>query len=284
MGLWVPVGASEFGWSVSNVDGVIPTTAMGTAITPLINSKGSWSQVLSPVVLSEDIFGLRICFNSGFVSATARDLLVDIGVDPAGGSSYSVLIPDLLASCASSMQYGGIWYYFPIWVKAGSSIGARASVNSLNTNTVSCFIQAFGRPRDPRMAKVGTYVTAYGVVPSTSSGTPITPGTTSEGAWTSLGTMSKEAWWWQLGVGFNASSMGIRTYMLDVGVGAAATPRIVVNNQFYTIPATTEQLASPGMMVNSGYKIGSGNGVYGRMQASSTGGSGQSMAAYALGG
>lgn len=282
MGLWVPIGASEFGWSVSNIDGVTPTNALGQPILPAINSKGSWSGVLSPVLISEDIYGLRINFNSGFVSATARDMLADIGIDPAGGSSYSVLIPDLLASCAASMQYGGTNYYFPIRVPAGSSIAARASVNSLSTDPVYCWIQAYGRPRDPRMAKVGTRVTAYGVAASTSSGTPVDAGTTSEGTWTSLGNMSEEAWWWQLGMGFNASGMGIRTFMADLAIGDASNKRIAIKDHFYTIPAGTEQLASPGMTMNTGYRVASGT-IYGRLQASSFQ-SGSSLIAYGLGG
>jgi hypothetical protein len=282
MGLWVPIGASEFAWSVSNIDGVRPLNALGQPLLPAINSKGSWSQVLSPVLISEDIFGLRINFNSGFVSATARDMLADIGIDPSGGSSYSVLIPDLLASCAAAMQYGGINYYFPIRVPAGSSIAARASVNSLDTSTVSCWIQGYGRPRDPRMIKAGSYVTAYGVAPTLSAGTPVDAGTTDEGAWTTLGTISRRAWWWQLGMGFNATSMGIRTFMADLAIGDASNKRIAIQDHIYAIPVNTEQLTTPGMTMNTGYDVSSGT-IYARLQASSFQ-SGSSVIAYGLGG
>lgn len=282
MGLWVPVGSSEFGWSVSNIDGVTPTEAFGVAVTPQINTKGNWFQILSSALVSEDVFGLLINFNYGFVNGTARDMLSDVGVDPAGGSSYSVLIPNLYMCSPATYEHAGQSYYFPIWVRAGSSIAVRTSVNSLNTNTVSCWIRAFGRPRDPRMVKVGTYVDAYGAVPSTSTGTLVTPGTVSEGAWTSLGTISREAWWWQQGMGQNTGSMGLRWWSADLGIGDLSNKHVVIRDQLFSVIATNEQLASR-LAVNPGYKVSSGN-VYARLQASSSGGQTPAMVAYGLGG
>jgi hypothetical protein len=286
MGLWVPRGAAEFGWSVSNIDAVRPASAMGATITPAQNAKtGAYAEVLSAAILSEDCFGLLINFNNNFVTATNRNTICDIGVDPAGGTAYSILIPDLLASDASTLNAAsGQFYYFPIWIRAGSSVAVRASVAAATVGTLRCYMRVFGRPRDPRMAKVGTYVTAYGVVAASSQGTAVTSGTTSEGAWTSLGTISRRAWWWQLGMGISDASITANgIYHADLSVGDASNKRIVIADQPYTIPASTEQIATPGCTENCGYEVNSGN-VYGRLQCSGTADSGLSMVAYGLGG
>ncbi|MGH7949134.1 MAG: hypothetical protein ACREQF_07925, partial [Candidatus Binataceae bacterium] len=140
MGLWVPHGnLGTFAYRADSIGTTRPAANMGATVTPAQNSKGSYAQVFT--ALAFDAYFIAIQINSNNAAAAARDTIIDIGVDPAGGTSYTVLIPDLLGSCASNLAAisatagCGIWYYFPLWIKAGSTIGARASVNNATVGT-----------------------------------------------------------------------------------------------------------------------------------------------------
>lgn len=234
-----------------------------------------------------DVYGVFLNFNSGAVSTLAKDIIADIGVDPAGGTSYGVLIPDLLCSSASiGLHRGGVNYYFPIFIRAGSSIACRASVNNATVGTVRVWMRLFGQPRRPDLIKVGQYVTAVGIVSASSRGTTITAGTTSEGAWTSLGTPTRPHWWWQCGFGVNDGSLtATGIYFLDVGAGASGSQKVILEEQPVSIIGTTEDVSKPLICPASSWcDVPENVQIWGRMQCSGTADSGLSMAAYGLGG
>lgn len=284
-GLWVPSGANAYNWSFSSIKTTRPATAMGTAVTPAQNSKGNYAQVLTGANVSRDVFGVLINVNSNAASAGARDTLIDVGVDPAGGTSYTVLIPDLLVSCAApyNIGNGGVWYFFPIWIKAGSSVGVRASVNNATVGTLRTFITVLGSPRDRRLIKVGTRVEALGITAATSAGTAVTSGSTSEGAWTSLGSLAESAWFWQFGFGVNNGTMTALAYHADLGIGNASNKDLVIENALITM-TTGEQLNNMPTTADCGKAAPAGTTAYGRIQCSGTPITGLSMAAYAVGG
>lgn len=283
--LWVPSGANAYNWSSGSHVSTRPAAAFGATVTPGNNAFGSWVQLMNSAAVARDVFAILINVNSIAVSATAKDALVDIGVDPAGGTSYSTVIPELLASCASpyNVGAGGIWYLFPLWIRAGSSIAARASVNNATVGTARVNCRVFGSPRDQRLIKVGTRVEAIGTNTAASAGTSITSGTTSDGSWTSLGSTSRDAWWWQLGMGVNDTTMTARAYHADVAVGNASNKDIVIENAMIAT-TSSEQLNNAPLTFDSGKIAPAGTSVYGRLQCSGTADASLSMAAYALGG
>ncbi len=286
MSLWVPSGVNDFTWQTSNIAGTRPAANFGASVTPAQNSKGSYAAVLSTSDVAFDVFGMLININSNAVSAAARDTLVDIGVDPAGGSSYSVLVPNLLGSCATSLTIGyGINYYFPIWVKAGSSIGARASINNATVGTLRVIVTVFGKPRLPQLAKVGTYVTDFGTTAASSSGTAVTSGTVSVGAYTSLGTLAKEYWHWQVGMGISDSTMTSgNIYYGDLAFGDGSNKQLIIRDQAWIIPTSAETLMSAAPMGVGPRVVANGASVFGRLQCSGTADSALSMIAYGVGG
>jgi hypothetical protein len=285
--LWTP--QNEFHWRLSSFTGQ-PASAVGTSITPGNNTKGSYTEVISDTVVVNDVYGIRINFNSNSVSTVARDTIVDIGTDPAGGTSYGVVIPDLLASCAqiylpaATGAAGGIWYYFPLFIPAGSAIAARASVNNATVGTLSCWIQLFGRPTRPDLVKVGSRVTAYGIVAASSRGTTITPGTVSEGAYVSLGTPSVDNWWWQVGMGVNDGSMSDNVNHLDLAYGDATNKHLILED----VPWMSDGGEGTQSYMYEGDEccrhIPASQELWGRAQCSATPDSAISMAAYGLGG
>jgi hypothetical protein len=282
--LWVP--PPSFGWSFDQVGATRIAAAWGATVTPAQNAKsGAWAQLLSAANVSKDVFGIWISFNSNATSTAARDTIVDIGVDPAGGTSYTVLIPDLLASSAApaTTSSGGIHYFFPIWIKAGSTVAARASVNNATVGTLRARARIVGEPRRLDNVRVGTKVKAYGITAASSTGTAITAGTTSEGAWTSLGTIAAgdNPWFWQLGMGVNNGTITAVAYTGDLGIGDASNKAIVIENRVWN-GSTTEQFWDDGVCDQSYYQAQDGDIVYGRLQASGTAITGLSLAAYGV--
>lgn len=285
MGLDVSSFGNAFAWNTSNVLSTRPAAALGATITPGNNVKGSYTQVLTGANVARDVFRLAVNINSNAVSAAGRNALIDIAVDPAGGSSYSVLINNLMGSCAApyTIGQGGIWYVFPIWIKAGSSVAARAQVNNATVGTMRIICSVFGSPRDRRSVRVGTKVQTLGADTATSAGVAVTSGTTAEGAWTSLGTLTSDAWWWQVGMGVNDTTMTALSYHADLGVGDATNKNVVIENMNVTTTAAEQMNYGP--IVLDGQKLTpSGTNVYGRLQCSGTADSALSMVAYAVGG
>lgn len=273
----------------SNVTATRPAAAMGITITPAQNSKGSWSEYVDGALVTQDIYGIAINFNSNAVSTANRNTLVDIGIDPAAGTSYTVIINNLLATSAAPIgtAYGGVWYYFPLFIPAGSSIAARASVDNVTVGSFRSFIQLYGKPRYPAATRVGKYVLTIGAVTGTSEGTVVTCGTTSEGSWTSIGSLSRDAWWYQLGIGTSDASLAAGILNWDLSVGDATNKAIVGGEPFATsvVVGTTEQFSVRNEQFAGGSEKGvNGQNVYVRGQHSGTADSDMTVIVYAVGG
>lgn len=182
--LHVPVGAQSFGLTTPSWGTTRPAAANGTSVTPGTSSEGSWTAVGS--ALSYDGFGLLININSAFTASTPRNYVVDIGFDPAGGTSFTETIRDLLAGGATTYAAGGgCWYYFPIYIPAGTAIGARAQGTNATALRVGWLVMQ--RPMNPSMVRKGSFCETIGLTAGAIVGTAVTAGTTSEGSWTSIG-------------------------------------------------------------------------------------------------
>ena len=272
--------ANVFGWSFdSRTDR--PSATDGTSTTPGNNTKGSYSSaIVSAANMVADAWWVDVWVSSGAGSAAARDTLVDIGVDIAGGTSYSVMIPDLLAPSSSPYAtLGGIHYGFPLHIPAGSQIAARSSVNNATGGTPRVAVRVLGRPCCPEALWKGSSVTALGVNTAASNGTSITSGTTSDGTFTSLGTSpARNCRYVEVGMGITNAAMAALGYHLDVGWGAATGDNVILQDAIFSTTAAEQ--------VMKGYAQGAwclvppSSNVYGRMQCSGTADTGLSMAAY----
>lgn len=211
-----------FAWKASNISSSRPSSSYGTAVTPAQNAFGSWAQLLAAGSVTNAVRGVLVTFTNTNASTLAKDCVVDIGVDPAGGTSYTTLLPSLFASnCNTVSSSPGTSYYFPIAIAAGSSIAARASVNNATVGTVRVQITVFGSPTVTTRA--GTAVEAVGLTAASSAGTAVTPGQAAEGAWATMGTLSAESWFFQLGVGLNVGTATGGTLAFDAAEGDGNT-------------------------------------------------------------
>ena len=174
----------------------------GTTITPVSGSKGSFISVGS--TLTDDCYGLHLLLRAVSITNQDNTWLIDLGVDPAGGTSFNVKINNLLFE--GGVQPGSVndpWdleFFFPLFIKAGSSIGARAQIKGATANTFGLVWRAIQKPDHPELWRTGTFVDTYGADTVNTRGTTLTngsPDNTTYGAWTSLGSISRDAWWLQ---------------------------------------------------------------------------------------
>lgn len=256
----------------------------GTVITPgSSNAKGSYATLIAAASVTQQIEFVRLQFCNNDVSAAARDTVCDIAFDPAGGTTFSqIVIPNLLVSSAGGTDSGGLQYKFPIRIPSGATIGARAAVNNATAGTFRCWIEAWGRVAFQEYAPYNQVCIAYGIGAS-SNGTNITPGVSgAKGSYTSLGTTSRDHQFWQLGVGFNDTTLAGQAYYMDLAWGDATNKNIIINNR-YCANATDESVWAPCSQECTQAFIPRGATLYARAAASTaTADSNVSVAAYGV--
>lgn len=276
----LPVSVPQFNFIATNA--ARPSATGGTSITPGNNTYGSYTEILSDTVVTSDCYAMMICIHSIAVSAAAKDAIVTIGIDTAGGTSYTDFISHLLASCAPAHTTppAGHWYYFPVFVPAGTAIAAKASVNNATVGTARVLIWLYGKPSDPTAIRYGYGVETIGANTAASNGTSVTSGTASDGAWTSLGSTTRPCFAWQYGMGCNDTTMAAISYYADLSYGDGTNQVDIGRDKCY-ISTSVEGLGNMGYPDNY-CSVPAGGTIYGRLQCSGTADSGLSMAAYGV--
>jgi hypothetical protein len=254
------------------------------------NTVGVTSTVCASSIIVNDVYGIAIRFQRAFVSGSNRKYLANLFVDPAGGTSWESTprIANLIVNSVSETQ-GGQNYYFPLFIKAGSSIGMNVQELAANT-TIGVSISLWGEPMNAEAMKVGTVVRTFGATAATSTGTTFTAGSAgAKGAWTQVGTISANdsgLWWWQAGFNFTDTSLTAVTYYIDVAVGNATDKIIVISDAQYVNIGTVEAAGYPqgGGMGIPAYSARAGALVYVRGACSGTPDSSSAAIVYGCGG
>jgi hypothetical protein len=287
---------NEWGSIVTSVaDGTQPSTTYGTSITPgTSNAYGSYTSVLS--ALTYDAYAIEINVNNAYTDSVNRGMLVTIGFDPAGGTSFGGLggvtgneISHLLCSGAyawysNGIPSGGHRFYFPVFVKAGTSIGAKAQTNEGTARTVRVAVNAYCQPSRPDAIRAGSFVRTYGATTATTDGTTVTPGSASEGSWTSIGTTADRIWYLETGIGGRSATQNDSVSHLDVSAGDGSNKRTLLRDIYFLTGATNDWTQKLGC--HSTYaSIASGDSLYARAQYNGLGApQGFSVAFYGVGG
>jgi hypothetical protein len=210
-------------------------------------------------------------------------------IDPAAGignagSSWSVLINNLFTNGpAMTAATIGHWFYFPIFIAAGTAIGARVQ-DVVGAATVRCCVRLYGRPTRPDVLNVGTRVQTIGATTASTDGVSVTPGNNVVGTYSaSLGTLTSPAWWWQLGLGSADTSMTAQIYRFDIAHDATAK-YICSQGIVYHIPTTTGELSGKAAFGEREpiRAAPSGTDVYVRGHAAATPDTGFTTVVYAL--
>jgi hypothetical protein len=203
-----------------------PADTVGTAWTA--GASGADGTAVSLIsAITHDVHKLRV--RVGGISSAGNDgnACGDLLIDPAGGSSWSVLISDLVCGMSNIVTSGGLnlSYEFPLYVPSGSSIGWRGkTAHTVDITTGYVTAEAWGEPRNPAMWWCGSGVETLGI--SDSKGTAITPGNSGAwGSWTSIGSTSSRIYKAvQLGInGSDNTALGVQ-YHFEIGTGSAKLP------------------------------------------------------------
>jgi hypothetical protein len=171
---------------------------------------------------SFDAYFAEVIIGEVAVSATDTGMLVDIGYDSSGGTSYSVVIPDILAGFRAVSANGPPSVCFPVWIPRGSQVGARNQA-AVASDTARVGIRLFGglggnAPRPHR-----SNITTYGVVSASSSGTTMANAAVdTKGAWTQLGSdLTRPHSGLTVVTTGGDSSITSNRYLLDIGMDPA---------------------------------------------------------------
>lgn len=290
MSLWFPPGVNEPLLSISSYSSTRPPNSSTehniTFTTGAANTKGSWVEVLAGAAVTSDLCWIDTWVSWNNISGAARRCSFDIGIDETGGTSYTVLIPDVCASMAALHTLGGgIRHAFPIHIKAGSSIAVRGQASD-GSGTCGIAMRGFGRPRCGTPAFAGKYATTFGFTAASTTGVAVTPGGASEGLWTAIATsISRPHHWWQLGMySTDATLTSGNIYHVDLAFGDASNKHIIITDQNWFIPSANEEIATPGRLVGCFRTVPAGANLYVRAQCSGTADANLSFTATGVGG
>jgi hypothetical protein len=208
--------------------GTNPGSAIGTSVVPgTSNSEGSWTQIASSANIAKDCFWLYLQIHSGSTSATAKNQLLDIGVDPAGGTSYVPIISDLVCGESPALAAPGAReHIFPFFIKAGSSVAVRIQGSSATAGTVRIAARFYGQPTNPENIPVGSFSQTFGSITG-SLGESFTPGNASDGSWVDLGAVTNPLWWFQIGYQINNSTITAEYTYIEVAWGDTSNKHIM---------------------------------------------------------
>jgi hypothetical protein len=162
--------------AADGINGYGVGVAMGTS-----NADGTDTAVMS--ALTHDCEYLWIAIANTASTTEAPAALMDLLVDPAGGTSWSNLITDLLVGGAANLLFNSasgipLAYHFPLWIPAGSSLGARIRRQSASARTARIMLLAAGGNKNPASWWCGQKVESVATFDAANSlGQLHTPGT-----------------------------------------------------------------------------------------------------------
>ncbi len=226
-----------------------PSTTPGTAVTANASANTDGTAVTLLSALARDCEYLVIQTLAASTATTNTSALLDILIDPAGGTSWTTLIEDLLCgysgAISTAIPYGPAYHYhFPIWIPAGATVGAqvRCATGGTVQNVV---VHAFGGNRNPASWACGQKVTTVGTTsPSTSRGQAHTAGNSGAfSSWTSLGSpLATDAIAWQVAAqGIGSTAMNNVAYTFEFGYNSTR-----IGPRKHHVTGTSEGAASWG--------------------------------------
>ncbi len=276
----------EFSLVIESITpGTRPAAAMGTAVTPVQNAtNGAYAQLISGANLTYDCYAIEINVNNIGINTVARDALATLGIDESGGTSYTGIVDLLVGNAApyngGNAGGGGMAFWFPLRIPAGTSIGMRGSVNSSNLTAFNAFCRCYCRPTRP--VRYGRYIEQFGIDTANSTGVAVTAGTSSEGTYTAIGSaVARPLWFFEFGFGNNDGTDSSNTYDVDIAVGDAGTKKqIMWNRPVFT--NTNENVAKPAAPTWARAAVG--DIVYARTQVGPASADTHAIAVYGVGG
>lgn len=217
----LPSGLSGFNFTYDNW-GANPASTIGTSVVPgASNAEGAWTQIASSANIAQDCYWVYLQVHSGATSAAAKNQLLDIGIDPAGGTSYTAFLGNLQIGASPSLTVAGNReHLFPIFIKAGSSVAVRIQGSNATAGTVRVAARFYGQPTNPLATPVGAFAQTFGTI-TNSNGQSFTPGNAADGSWVDLGAVTMPLWWWQMGYAIDNGTITAEYTYIEIAWGDA---------------------------------------------------------------
>ncbi len=206
-------------------------SALVTVTTGAANTMGAWATLITAT--SVEMSRIRVVPNADiFATTTARGYLADIGVGAAG--SEQVIVDDL--NWGSSGQ-GGLRELL-CRIPAGSRVSMRGQ------SVVASVAVAFYATLDARanLRDCPELVTTYGANPAASTGTAVSPGSSSGvwGAWTTIvASTTRPTRWLATSLGISTANQLLATGLVEVATGAVGQ-EVVIDSLRYRTTASEE--------------------------------------------
>jgi hypothetical protein len=281
-----PQRHSSFGFTYDNW-GTNPSSTPGTSIVPgASNAEGSWTQVATGANIAADVYGLSLQVFGGATSATAKNHLLDIGVDPAGGTSYTAVISNLQVGSSPALTVAGAReYFFWFYIPAGASVAVRVQGNQATAGTVRVVVRFYGRPKAPEMVPRGSFSETFGTI-TNSNGQSVTPGNAADGSWTLLGTTTQDLWWWQLGYGIDNATVTAEYTYIELAFGDVSNKVTIFKMMHVGTTGETAGLAMQTQLVPAAayQPVPAGAGIYVRMRCNNAPDTGYHVTVVGIGG
>lgn len=266
----LPAGLSYYGFRYDNW-GANPSATPGTSVTPgASNVEGSWTQIASSANIAQDCYWLYIQLSGAATNLAAKNQLLDIGVDPAGGTSYTAIISNLDCGSSPSLIQAGLRpHVFPYFIKAGSSVAVRVQGSNATAGTVRVQAQFFGQPSAPQNVPIGAISQTFGTI-TNSQGPTVTPGNAADGSWVDLGATSNPLWWWQLGYGIDNTVITAEYTYFEVAFGDVTNKHTIFKTMHGgTTPETCGLALVPQLIAPAAYcPVPAGQNIYVRARCS----------------
>ena len=257
----------------------------GTSVAPgASNVEGSWVEIGPDASITTDIHYVTIFLFGGATSGQAKPQILDLGWDPAGGTSYVAWMSNLVMGCSGPFQGAngshGRPYHFPCRIPAGSAIAVRIQGANATAGTVLVLAYFYGKPSRPELWRPAAYTETIGAI-TNSDGVAFTPGNAGWGAWASLGTTTKSAFWAQLGAQCNNNTITGEMVKVQLGIGDGTNMHTIIDSW---INATSFEATSHEMQQPCTWEIPAGAELWVRGNASGAPSSGYNATAVLFGG
>lgn len=214
-------------WTYNNF-GTNPSATPGTSVTPgASNVEGTYTQIASSADIAQDVVAFMITIKSGATAANAKNHIFDIGVDPAGGTSYTTAISNVVCGASGTgIAMPGHFFLFPLAIKAGSSVAIRIQGSNATAGTVRVTAEFYGQSSVPEFFPNGQFSETIGTI-TNSNGVSFTPGNAANGTWVSLGTTTNAMWWWQLAYQIDNGTITAEYTYIDLAWGDGTNKHII---------------------------------------------------------
>lgn len=267
--------------------GTNPTGTEGTSVVPgTSGAEGSWTQIASAANIAQDIYGILMRVHLGSTSGSQKAHLLDIGVDPAGGTSYTAVISNIVCGHSGTVTVTlGHRFFFPFFIKAGSSVAVRIQGSAATAGTVRVAARFYGYRARPEFLPVGHFSETIGTITAT-DGVAFTPGNASDGSWVSLGTTAKPMWWWQLCHQVSNLNITAEYTYIDLAYGDASNKHIIMRaiHGGLTTESVGELLGANLNMFDAYCPVPGGSNIYIRGRCQNAPDTGYNAVAVGIGG